>query len=94
MIRPRWTLMDQPGIAARFDDSHWALVPTTTSASRISSLILNLNLACLIALTSASYFKPPISPDFIVDFEPNKSFSRPAMGASSCFIKQNLAIPA
>jgi len=51
-IRPRWMLMDHPAVAARLDDSHCALVPTTMSASRISSLIRILNLACLIALAS------------------------------------------
>ncbi len=45
-------LTDHPGDAARLDDSHCALVPTTMSASRISSLIRSLNLACLIALAS------------------------------------------
>src|SRR5208337_3946282 len=45
-------LTDHPVAAARLDDSHCALVPTTMSASRISSLIRSLNLACLIALAS------------------------------------------
>ena len=89
-------LTDHPGVAARLDDSHCALVPTTMSASRISSLIRSLNLACLMLTALASGRS---SHDRLRAWtassigEPNKSLTIPAMGALKCFIKLEHGIP-
>ena len=87
-------LTDHPEVAARLDDSHCALVPTTLSASRISSLIRSLNLACLIDLAPgrSSHNRLRAWTASSRD-EPNKSLMIPAMGAFKCFIKPENGIP-
>ena len=87
-------LTDHPVAAARLDDSHCALVPTTMSASRISSLIRSLNLACLIALASGRSSHDRLRAWIASSIaKPNKSLTLPAMGPYKRFIKLENGIP-